>query len=300
MKKGLVIGGVLLACTLVFMGVAQASETSTSGRIEFKIEGSSEEGEASGVFDKGTVRIDYKVSLTSGPFEAVLIPRFNLPSTLSWDDAYIAYDFDSAVLEMHPLGIDLDLYSIGGDAGEPEIPKNAGIKFEIPVAPLTLELIVNNQAVGDQVEFNYALEAEYEVNSITIGGLFGSTGVETEDWYGSFYGLQVEADLDPLALTVQYGSFSPETTGLEDGSGYFAEVEYDVEGLGLLTLSYTGADKNLNGAGIPTDKEYSEIGLEFRRTLADDVYLYLGGSSIEPGTGVDSYSEYYAKMRVNF
>lgn len=299
MKKGLVIGGVLLACALMFMGVAQASEVDTSGRVEFKIEGSSEEGEASGVFGKGTVRIDYEVSLTSGPFKAVLIPRFDLDDVkLDWDEAYIAYDFGAATLEMHPLGIDVDLLSVGGDEGEPEIPELRGMKLEIPVEPLTLELTVNNQAVGDEVEFNYALEAEYEVNAITIEGVFGSAG-ESADWYGSFYGLGVEADYDPLVVGVQYGAFSPEGAGLEDGTGYYAEVEYDVVGLGLFTISATIADEALNGAGVPTAEEYAEYELEYRRTLADDVYLYLIGTSIDEGKGADSYTEYEVKIRMN-
>jgi len=304
MKKGLVVIAVLLACVFGFTGAALAAEISTSGRTEFKLTGTSEEGKASGLFQKGAVRIDYEVTLTSGSFETVLMPRFDLPSTLNWEKAYIKWSADSMNFQMHPLGLkdEFDLWDVSGSGGNPNIPNaDAGIKFEVPVEPFTFSLGATNVAVADEAKFSYGFGAKYVINSVTLEGLFGNTDVETEDWYGSYYGSRVSVDLAPLTLEGQYGTFSPETKdGYKDGSGYFAKFAYALgEGLGTLTLKYYGADENLNGKGVATAKDYSKIYGEYMYPLTEAVDLFIDVAQIEPGTGADSHTEYEMKLRMN-
>lgn len=303
MKKGLVVAAVLVACAFGFTGAALAAEISTSGDVQFKLTGTSEDGQASGLFGAGDVLVKYSVTLTSGTFEANLTPKFNLADeALEADDAYIKWMPDTLSVTMKPLGIDKELYDIEGKGGKPNIPSNPGLGFEVPVAPFTFDLVANNVAVGDEPTFSYGLGLEYVINSVTLGGLFGSTDVEAETWYGSYYGGKVAVDLAPLTLTSEYGSFSPETAGYEDGSGYFAEFAYALgEGLGTVKLNYTSVDKNLNGAGVPTDKDYSKIYGEYSYPLTDAVTLTMDVANIEPGTpaGAKSYTEYEVKMGVS-
>lgn len=353
MKKSLVVVAVLVACAFGLTGAALATEVETGGDIQFKISGTSQDGKASELFGKGDVRIDYKVSLTSGPFEISLMPRFDLPDTLTWEEAYIKRSFSPLSIALHPLGIDLELWDIGGIAAtgnKPNIPKNAGIKVEIPVQAFTFGLLVNNQAgsnvfdadgilagsdpfdfgwpvleEADKSKFSYGAEVKYEIDAVTLEALYGFTDVQyvksatswtgiewvdglemvtitsfnPYDWYGSYMGAKTTLDLAPLALEAQFGSFSPEATGLKDGSGYFAKVEYALdEELGTLTLEYTGVDKNLNGKGTPTAKAYSKIKGEYGAPLAEAVKLVLGVASIEPGTGVKSFTEYEVSVKV--
>jgi len=306
MKKGLIIVAVLVACVFGFTGAALAAEYSTSGTIEFKVTGTSEDGKASGLFGAGDVLVDYSVTLTSGAFEANLTPEFDLAGeALTFDDAYIKWAPDTLSITMKPLGIDKDLFDIAGMAGggdPPVIPSNPGLGFAVPIAPFTFDLVVNNVAVGDDAKFSYGFGAKYTLNGVTLEGLFGNTDVETETWYGSYYGTKVTAALDALTLTGQYGSFSPETTGYEDGSGYFASLAYALgEGLGTVALEYTGVDKNFNGAGIPTDKEYHKIYGEYSYPLTDAVSLTLDVANIHPGTpvGAKSYTEYEVVIGVS-
>ncbi len=294
MKKWLVVSAVLMVCVFGFTGAALAAEISTSGTIEFKLTGTSEDGQASGLFGAGDVLVDYSVVLTSGTFEANLTPEFDLAGeALTFDEAYIKWMPDTLSVTMKPLGIDKELYDIEGDGGKPNIPSNPGIGFEVPIAPFTFDLVVNNVAVGDEATFSYGFGTKYELNGVSLEGLYGSTDVETETWYGAYYGAQVTAAVDALSLTGQYGSFSPETTGLEDGSGFFAKFGYALgEGLGDVALEYTSVDKNLNGAGVPTAKDYSKIYGEYSYPLTEAVTLTMDVANIEPGTGVDSYTEY--------
>lgn len=301
MKKSLIIAAVLVACVFLFSGVALAAEISTSGDIQFKLTGTSQEGAASGLFGAGDVLVNYGVTLTSGAFEANLTPQFDLAGeALTFDDAYIKWLPDTLSVTMKPLGIDKELYDIEGNGGKPNIPSNPGLGFEVPVAPFTFDLVANNVAVGDDAVFSYGFGAKYVINSVTLEGLFGSTDVEAETFYGSYYGGQVSVDLAPLTIAGQYGTFSPEVDGLEDGSGYFGKLGYVLgEGLGSIALEYTGIDKNFNGAGTPTAKDYSKIYGEYSYPLTEAVSLTLDVANIEPGTGVDSYTEYEVVIGVS-
>jgi len=301
MKKGLIIVAVLVACVFGFTGAVLAADISTSGTIEFKVTGTSEDGQASGLFGAGDVLVDYSVTLTSGTFEANLTPEFDLAGeALTFDDAYIKWAPDTVSVTMKPLGIDKGLYDIAGINDEPIIPSNPGISVEMPVVPFTFDLVVNNVAVADDATFSYGFGIKYQLDGVTLEGVYGDTDVETATWYGSFYGGQVTAALDALTITGQYGSFNPDTRGYEDGSGYFASLAYVLgEGLGTVTLKYTGLDKNMNGAGVATDKEYSKIYGEYSYPLTDAVSLTLDVASIEPGTGVDSYTEYEVVVGVS-
>jgi len=303
MKKGLITVAVLVACVFGFTGAALAAEFCTKGVIEFKLTGTSQDGEASGLFEAGDVEVCYGLSLTSGTFEVVVVPKLKLAGELDCDEAYIKWAPDTLSVTMKPLGIDKDLFDIAGIAGggdPPVIPSNPGLGFEVPVVPFTFDLVVNNVAVGDDAEFSYGFGMKYELDGVTLEGVYGGTAVETATWYGSFYGAAVTAALDSLTIAGQYGSFNPEAAGLEDGSGYFASVAYALgEGLGTVTLEYTGVDKNFNGAGIPTDKEYSKIYGEYSYPLTDAVSLTLDVANIEPGTGVDSYTEYEVVVGVS-
>jgi len=307
MKKGLVVAVVLMACAFGFTGAALAAEFGTKGVIEFKLTGTSEDGKASGLFEAGDVEVCYHLTLTSGAFETFVSPKLKLAGELDCDDAYIKWMPDALSVTMKPIGIDKDLYDVAGMAGggdPPVIPSNPGLGFEVPVAPFTFDLVVNNQkeTVGDEVKFSYGLGLDYVINSVTLGGVFGTTDVEDADWYGSFYGGKVAVDLAPLTLEGQYGSFNPEAAGLEDGSGFFAKFGYDLgEGLGSVALEYKSADKNFNGAGTPTDKDYSKVKGEYSYPLTDAVSLTMDVANIEPGTpvGAKSYTEYGLKIGVS-
>ena len=309
MKKGLVVAAVLVACVFGFTGAVLAADISTSGTIEFKVTGTSQDGQASGLFGAGDVLVDYSVTLTSGTFEANLTPEFDLTGTeMTFDDAYIKWAPDTLSITMKPLGIDKELYDIAGMAGggdPPIIPSNPGIGIEVPVVPFTFDLVANNVAVGDDAVFSYGFGMKYALDGVTLEGLYGNSDVEDlaeNPWYGSFYGAQVTAALDSLTLTGQYGTFSPETAGYEDGSGYFGKLEYVLgEGLGTVALEYTGVDKYFNTAGDPATavKEYHKIYGEYSYPLTDAVNLKLDVASIEPGTGADSYTEYEVVIGVS-
>jgi len=301
MKKGLVLGAMLVASVFLFTGAALASEISTSGVIEFKLTGTSQEDQASGLFAAGDVEVLYAVTLSSDSWEANLTPKFDLAGeALAVEDAYIKYAADMMSVTMKPLGADKELFDVEGAIGDPpNIPSNAGLVFEIPLASLTADLVVNNQAVGDEATFSYAFGAAYEMDPITMEAMYGGTDVAAATWYGSYYGAAVTYAADPLTVVGQYGSFSPEAAGLEDGSGFFASLAYAMgEGLGTLTLKYTSVDENMNGAGVPTDEEYSKIYGEYSHPLTDAVSLKLDVSNITDGSGADSYSEYEAVISV--
>jgi len=301
MKKGLVLGAMLVASVFLFTGAALASEISTSGVIEFKLTGTSQEDQASGLFAAGDVEVLYAVTLSSDSWEANLTPKFDLAGeALAVEDAYIKYAADMMSVTMKPLGADKELFDVEGAIGDPpNIPSNAGLVFEIPLASLTADLVVNNQAVGDEATFSYAFGAAYEMDPITMEAMYGGTDVAAATWYGSYYGAAVTYAADPLTVVGQYGSFSPEAAGLEDGSGFFASLAYAMgEGLGTLTLEYTSVDENMNGAGVPTDEEYSKIYGEYSHPLTDAVSLKLDVSNITDGSGADSYSEYEAVISV--
>ena len=298
MKKAFLIGAVLTVCAFAFTGAALAAEISTSGTIEFKLTGTTEEGGVSGLFAAGDVLVDYSVTLTSDAWEANLTPEFDLAGeALTFDDAYIKYSLDMLAVTMKPLGIRKKLWDIRGMSDTKiRLPNNPGIDVEVPIAPLTLDLVVNNQAVVDEAKFNYAVGGKYEADPITVEAIYGISNVETYEWYGSYYGAKVSAALDSLTLEGQYGAFSPEAAGLEDGSGYFGKAAYALgEGLGTFTVKYTGADEHLNR----TAENWAKIYGEYSHPLTDDVTLKLDVTNITPGTGEDSYTEYEALIGVS-
>jgi len=305
MKKRLIVVAVLVACVFGFTGAALAAEFCSKGTIEFKLTGTSQDGEASGLFGAGDVEVCYGLSLTSGTFEAVVVPKLKLAGELDCDEAYIKWAPDTLSITMKPLGIDKDLFDIAGMAGggdPPVIPSNPGLGFEVPIAPFTFDLVANNVAVGDDAVFSYGFGMKYALDGVTLEALYGSSDVEAATWYGSFYGAQVTAALDALTITGQYGTFNPETADYEDGSGYFGKLEYALgEGLGTVALEYTGVDKYFNTAGDPVTavKEYHKIYGEYSYPLTDAVSLTLDVASIEPGTGLDSYTEYEVVVGVS-
>jgi len=304
MKKGLLVTVVLLAVALVFAGSALAAEITTSGRIDFKITGTDEEGAASGLFAAGDVYVDYEVVATSGDWEINVSPEFDLTvPELAECDSYIKYKGEGMSLTLDPLGIDgelYDLYSVEeGDA--PDIPSNPGIGLDLDMEPLALNLVINNQAVGDEVKYNFGAEVSYSVSPLTINAKMGNTSIETDTWYGCFYGVKLAADMAPIALTGEYGSFSPETSGLEDGSGYYAELGYDLpEGGGSLGVAYTGSDEAFNGAGTKTADKYSCVEGWYEYPITDAVKLKFDVASEDTGlAGAESVTTYYARIRAS-
>jgi len=303
MKKGLVLGAMLVASAFVLTGAALAADISTSGAIEFKVTGTSQDGQASGLFGAGDVLVDYSVTLVSDSWEANLTPEFDLAGeALTFDDAYIKYSGDMLDVTMKPLGADKDLYDVAGLAGggdPPNIPGNPGLVFEASLAPLTVDVTVNNQAVDDEPKFSYVVGAAYDLEVLTFEALFGGTDVADATWYGTYYGAQVTYAADPVTVVGQYGNFNPEVTALQDGSGFFGSLAYALGGgLGTVTLEYTGVDKNFNGAGVPTAEDYSKIYGEYSHPLTDDVSLILDVANITDGSGAESYSEYEAVISV--
>lgn len=286
MKKGLLAVVVVLACALVGAGIATAAEISTSGAIQFKVSGTSEEGKASGLFGAGDVLVDYHVEVTSGPWTGVVSPEFDIAGGAVCEcDAYITYTSDMATLTLDPTGIDYglyDLYACGAPDitglptvarsidGGPNMPSKAGIKAEIPFEPLTLTAVVNNQESGADVLWNFGFGVDYTMESLTLG-LMGNSACKDAPWYGTSYGLKAVYEMAPMTFTGQYGSFSPSTDGYESGSGYYVEFDYATDEMGNFVVSYKGADANFNGAGTATDHAYSKIYGEWGYPLTDAV-----------------------------
>lgn len=299
MKKGLVIGAVLVACAFAFAGAALAADISTSGTIQFKLTGTSQDGQASGLFAAGDVEILYAVTLTSDSWEAGITPYFDLAGDdLTWDAAYIKYSLDMMSLSMKPLGGErLQIWDLRGNSDTKiRLPSDPGIDVGVPVDPLSLTLAVTNRAVGDEAKFNYGVGATYAADPITVAAIYAATDVAAADFYGSYYGAKVSYAADPITIEGQFGTFSPESVALEEGSGYFAKFAYAMgEGLGTFTLKYTMADKNLNR----TAEDWAKIYGEYSHPLTDDVTLKLDLSNITPGTGADSYTKYEAVIGVS-
>jgi len=304
MKKGLLAVVIVLTCALIGAGVATAAEVSTSGAIEFTISGTSEEGAVSGTFGAGDVLVDYNVEVTSGAWGAVVSPEFDIGGgTLAECDAYITYTSDMATLTLDPTGIDYGLYDVEGAAGGPNIPSNPGIKVEVPFEPITLTVVANNEGDGTgKLAFHYGLGVDYAMESLTLGVMVNSASKTTPlpDWYGTAYGLKVEYEMAPMTFIGEYGSFSPSKDGLKSGSGYYAEFDYATDEMGDFVVSYTGADKNLNGAGVPTTEAYSKIYGEWGYPLTDAVTFTADVTSENVGAGTGAITTYEAKIGISF
>ncbi len=307
MKKGLLAVVTILACALVGAGIATAAEISTSGTIEFKISGTSEEGEPSGAFANGDVNVIYGVTITSGAFEAYIAPEADLTGTvtdeednstnvLTYDDVYISYKGEMATLTMKPFGLDYGLYDLYAAVpdGAPNIPSEPGIKVEVPFEPLTLTAVVNSSTDDGDVLYNYGLGLDYTADSLSFGVMANSTPVEDADWYGTSYGVKISYEMAPMTFTLEYGSFSPSAAGKEAGSGYYAELSYETDETGTFKLSYTGADAKFNGAGTPTEEAYSKIYGEWVYPVTENTDLTLSAWSEDTGDGTGAATSYEA------
>jgi len=295
MRKVLV-ATVITCLTLGLTAGAMAQpEISTSGAIEFTLKGTSAEGEASGLFGAGDVLIDYNVTLTSGPWTAVVSPEFDIGGeALAECDAYITYSGEAFTLTLDPTGIDngiFDIYAYGLDGaidGAPNIASNPGLKLEVPFGS-SFYLVVNNQQSSTDPEnavFNFGGGLSTSMGGVSLDLAFNSDGDEGNTWYGSSYGLKVGYALDAISLVAEYGAWSPGADDLEAGSGYYFEFGYTLPGGDSLTLSYTGSDKNLNGAGYgPSDHDYSKIKGVYSHSLAESVTLSFEVASTDDGYG---------------
>ena len=318
MKKELLVGVVLVTSMFVFSSLAMAA-IETSGTIEWKIYGSNEkiDGDevASPIFKYGDVRMHYDVMLTTDSWEVLFAPRIRLdddPQFIEDDGSYIkAYMNSSSVMFKPRLDYAVfDVYSGIAD-GEANIPKEPGIKFDIPMKPLdmTLEAVVNSTAVykntggtsghGDmETKFNYGAGLTFAVAPLSVGVQFITTDVTSAIWYGSAYGAKLEVDLSPISLTAEFVTWSPEFWWCNDGSGVYGKVGYDLgAGLGNIALEYKGSDKNFNGVWMgPTDGDYSKLKGEYSYPLAQSVNMVVGVAKVNFGFGWGDFTEYELKF----
>ncbi len=321
MKKVLVtLIAVCFTLGLTVGVMAAEPEISTSGTIEFKISGTSEEEQASGLFGAGDVLVDYNVSFTSGPWTAVVSPEFDIGGeALAECDAYITYSGEAFTLTLDPTGIDngiFDIYAYGLDGaidGAPNIPSNAGLKLEVPFDTSSFYLVVNNQPDPEDSEsaaFCFGGGLSTTISDLSLDLAFNSNPITDDAWYGSSYGVKLGYSLEALSLTAEYGAWSPgddevwmeEGAGeVKSGSGYYFEMGYTMPGGDTLTLSYTGSDKNLNGAGYgPSAHEYSKIKGVYSHALAEAVALSFEVASTDNGYAEDTITTWSGKLSISF
>jgi len=323
MKKGLIVGVALVVCLFMFSSLALA-EITTSGSVQWKIAGSDEKVAgaevASPLFKYGDVRMHYDVKLTSGPWEALFAPRVRLdkdPQIVEDNGSYLKVYLDSSSLTLQPrlnYGV-FDVYSVVADDAA-NIPKEAGVKVSIPFKPLdmSLDMVLNSSNVskdtgakatvgGDrEAKWNYGTGLSFSVKPISVALQFVSTDVTDAAWYGSAYGIKLGADLAPLTITAEYAGYSPEATGVKDGSGIYAKVGYALdEGLGSLALEYKGSDENFNGSNGPaTDDEYMKLKGSYTYPLTEAVNMIMAVASVDKGKGDGDFTEYAVKFAAAF
>jgi len=322
MKKGLLVAIALGVSVLMFSSVALAAEITTSGSVQWKIAGSDEKPGgfevASPVFKYGDVRMHYDVLLTSGAWEAKFAPRIRLdksPEIVEDDGSYLKVYFDSSSLTLQPrldYGV-FDVYSYGPGGsidGAANIPKEAGVKLDVPFEPLDMDLnvVVNSTDVdkatgakdvtdGDrEAKWNYGLGLSFTTHPMTLAVQGVTTDVTDATWYGSSYGGKLEVDLAPVTINAQFVSWSPEGAGLSDGSGVYGKVGYALpEGLGDLALEYKGCDKEFNH----TTEDYSKLAGTYTYPLAEAVNMSLTVASVDKGEGDGDFTEYEVKFAVS-
>jgi len=328
MKKGLVIGVIILtACGFLFGNMGVAAIT-TSGTLELKIVRSNEKPAgaevASSLLRYGDVRMHYDVKVTSGPWEALFAPRIRLdgePQFVEDDGSYLKVTLNLASFMLKPrLDYEVfDVYAYGPDGvidGGANIPKKPGIKINLPIKSLNmgLDLAVNNSAVykntgmeltgtGDQkTKWNYGAGLAFAVKPITVAVQLDRTEVKDATWYGSSYGVKLTSDLAPLTLTAEFANWSPEATHLKTGSGLYGEIAYTLcEGLGRLALEYKKSDKEFNGGGYgPSPKDYYKITGRYSFLLAKAVDLSLAFSRVDKGYGDGRFIEFEVKVTSSF
>ena len=335
MKKGLLVAIALGVSVLMFSSIALAAEITTSGSVEWKISGSDENtlvstggwtGKvASPLFKYGDVRMHYDVILTSGAWEAAFKPRIRLdksPELVEDDGSYLKVNFDSSSLTLQPrldYGV-FDVYSYGwggGIDGAANIPKEAGVKLDVPFQPLDMDLnvVVNSTAVykntgatwgwGEQeTKWNYGAGLSFTTHPMTLAVQAVTTDVTDATWYGTSYGAKLEVDLAPVTVNGQFVSWSPESAWLSDGSGVYGKVGYALsDGLGDLALEYKSCDENFNGANSifgATPDEYSKLAGTYTYPLAEAVNMSLTVASVDKGLGDGGFTEYEVKFAASF
>jgi len=332
MKKGLLVAIALGVSVLMFSSVALA-EITTSGTLEWKIYGSDENtlvstggwtGEvASPIFKYGDVRMHYDVLLTSGAWEAKFAPRIRLdksPEIVEDDGSYLKVYFDSSSLTLQPrldYGV-FDVYSYGPGGvidGAANIPKEAGVKLDVPFSPLDMDLslVANGTAVykntggtwgwgNQETKWNYGVGLSFDVEPLSVAVQGVTTDVTDATWYGTSYGGKLAVDLAPVTINAQFVSWSPEDAGLSDGSGIYGKVGYALpEGLGDLALEYKSCDEHFNGANFgPTPDEYSKLAGTYTYPLAEAVNMSLTVASVDKGLGDGDFTEYEVKFAASF
>jgi len=327
MKKGLLVAIALGVSVLMFSSVALA-EITTSGSVQWKIYGSDENTTvstggwtgkvASPLFKYGDVRMHYDVLLTSGAWEAAFKPRIRLdksPELVEDDGSYLKVHFDSSSLTLQPrldYGI-FDVYSYGPAGsidGAANIPKEAGVKLDVPFKPLDMDLnvVANSTAVykntgatwgwGEQeTKWNYGAGLSFTTHPMTLAVQAVTTDVADATWYGTSYGAKLEVDLAPVTVNAQFVSWSPEGTGLSDGSGVYGKVGYALdEGLGDLAVEYKGCDSEFNH----TTEDYSKLAGTYTYPLAEAVNMSLTVASVDKGEGDGDFTEYEVKFAASF
>lgn len=124
MKKGLIAGGILLGCVLLLSGIA-AADISTSGKVEFQIN-----GDPAGLFG-GVVEssLSYSLAAEVDSWTAGLAATVeNEGGVLALSDAFIQYTAEMATIRMEPLGVEYGMYDLA-DNEEILIAKDQIIQF---------------------------------------------------------------------------------------------------------------------------------------------------------------------------
>jgi len=323
MKKGLLVAIALGVSVLMFSSVALA-EITTSGTLEWKVYGSDEKPGgsevASPVFKYGDVRMRYDVKLTSGAWEALFAPRVRLdkdPELIEDNGSYLRVYLDSSSVTLQPrldYGL-FDVYSVVQD-DPANIPKEPGIKLDVPLKPANIDLgvVINSTPVykstgmentgsgNMEAKWNYGVGMSFTVEPVTVGLQAITTDVADANWYGTAYGVKMGVDLAPVTITAEYAGWSPEQTGLSDGSGIYGKISYALdEGLGSLALEYKGSDEEFNGCNTgPTTDDYSKLKGSYTYPLAEAVNMTVAVASVDKGLGDADFTEYEVVFAASF
>lgn len=263
MKKGLIAGGILLGCVLLLGGIA-AADISTSGLVEFQID-----GDPAGLFG-GTVEgsISTEFSAAADSWEAGLTATLeNEGATLALSDAFIQYTAEMATIKMEPLGVDYGMYDLE-DNEEVLIASDPGITLTADLASLALTTVLNNADSGTNgVDWGYGIGGEYATDAITVGGRYNSMEA---------YSVMIEGAMDPITLSGAY-------VGYQEGTAYFAKAVYALSA-GTVTAKYTSKDATYTGSADTTEifGELADFPITDTTTLllsvtsVDDVLTYTG------------------------
>jgi len=250
--RRVIVGVVILALVLALAGTAVAKfeltdEVSLGGKIRFQI------GSPDVELISKAYAIDVYVYLAD--FEGMLGSDEHV--TLSYVGSEVAtLKLDSKLSK--------GLYDMGS-----LVPSRVGLK----VSTDYLTFYVNNGMVDSELKYNFGAELSYELDSTTLGLLVLNTG-ETDI---TGYAVQIEAGLDPVTLTAQYGMKG------DDLSAYFAKIEYPLDKI-TLSASY-----------LMSFEEISEIVGELCYAIADKV---TGKINLTKAEDVDL--TYYGRVEIGF